>query len=71
MTEATTTLTRADPQPVRTLGIRITAWRVEDIRDLIQRCNLIGESPYVSSSSPRRTNASGRDRARQSGRQST
>lgn len=23
------------PQPVRTLGIRITAWRVEDIRALI------------------------------------
>jgi len=23
------------PQPVRTLGQRITAWRVEDIRDLI------------------------------------
>lgn len=23
------------PQPVRTLGVRITAWRVEDIRDLI------------------------------------
>lgn len=28
------------PQPVRTLGERITAWRVEDIRDLIQRCGL-------------------------------
>lgn len=25
------------PQPVRTLGLRITAWRVEDIRALIQR----------------------------------
>ena len=25
------------PQPVRTLGPRITAWRVEDIRDLIER----------------------------------
>ena len=25
------------PQPVRTLGLRITAWRVEDIRDLIRR----------------------------------
>lgn len=25
------------PQPVRTLGGRITAWRVEDIRDLINR----------------------------------
>lgn len=23
------------PQPVRTLGMRITAWRVEDIRTLI------------------------------------
>jgi predicted DNA-binding transcriptional regulator AlpA len=25
------------PQPVRTLGSRITAWRVEDIRALIER----------------------------------
>jgi prophage regulatory protein len=25
------------PQPVRTLGPRITAWRVEDIRALIER----------------------------------
>lgn len=25
------------PQPVRTLGQRITAWKVEDIRDLIQQ----------------------------------
>jgi prophage regulatory protein len=25
------------PQPVRTLGLRITAWRVEDIRALIQK----------------------------------
>ncbi|ARO88917.1 transcriptional regulator [Nitrosospira lacus] len=25
------------PQPVRTLGRRITAWRVEDIRALIER----------------------------------
>jgi prophage regulatory protein len=25
------------PQPVRTLGERITAWRVEDIRGLIER----------------------------------
>ena len=25
------------PQPVKTLGERITAWRVEDIRDLIRR----------------------------------
>lgn len=24
------------PQPVRTLGTRITAWRVEDIRKLIE-----------------------------------
>lgn len=24
------------PQPIRTLGARITAWRVEDIRALIQ-----------------------------------
>ena len=24
------------PQPVRTLGARITAWRVEDIRSLIE-----------------------------------
>lgn len=24
------------PQPVRTLGVRITAWRVEDIRRLIE-----------------------------------
>ena len=24
------------PQPVRTLGLRITAWRVEDIRTLIK-----------------------------------
>ena len=24
------------PQPVRTLGVRITAWRVEDIRALIE-----------------------------------
>lgn len=25
------------PKPVRTLGVRITAWRVEDIRALIQQ----------------------------------
>lgn len=25
------------PQPVRTLGVRITAWKVEDIRALIQQ----------------------------------
>jgi hypothetical protein len=29
------------PQPVRTLGARITAWRVEDIHALIQ-----GNSPH-------------------------
>jgi prophage regulatory protein len=27
------------PQPVRTLGLRITAWRVEDIRALILRAS--------------------------------
>lgn len=27
------------PQPVRTLGMRITAWRVEDIRALIKNAN--------------------------------
>lgn len=27
------------PQPVRTLGLRITAWRVEDIRALIKSAN--------------------------------
>lgn len=32
------------PQPVRTLGVRITAWRVEDIRDLIQCCSVTEES---------------------------
>jgi hypothetical protein len=26
------------PQPTRTLGTRITAWRVEDVRSLIDRC---------------------------------
>ena len=25
------------PQPIRTLGLRITVWRVEDIRTLIQK----------------------------------
>lgn len=25
------------PKPVKTLGQRITAWRVEDIRDLVQQ----------------------------------
>lgn len=28
------------PQPVRTLGKRITAWRVEDIRALIERAGV-------------------------------
>ena len=28
---------RRYPQPVRTLGLRITAWRVEDIRALIRQ----------------------------------
>ena len=32
------------PRPVRTLGARITAWRVEDIRELIRRCSPTGES---------------------------
>jgi prophage regulatory protein len=27
------------PKPVRTLGERITAWRVEDIRALIEHCS--------------------------------
>ena len=27
------------PQPVRTLGMRITAWRVEDIRELIKNAS--------------------------------
>ena len=31
-------------RPVRTLGARITAWRVEDIRELIRRCSPAGES---------------------------
>ena len=26
------------PQPTRALGVRITAWRVEDVRSLIDRC---------------------------------
>jgi len=26
------------PQPTRALGMRITAWRVEDVRSLIDRC---------------------------------
>ena len=29
------------PQPIRTLGRRITVWRVEDIRTLIQNAALI------------------------------
>lgn len=28
------------PQPIRTLGKRITAWRVEDIRTFIENSNL-------------------------------
>lgn len=28
---------RRYPQPTRALGTRITAWKVEDIRDLIER----------------------------------
>ncbi len=32
------------PQPVRTLGVRITAWRVEDIRNLIQCAAGLGSS---------------------------
>ena len=27
------------PKPVKTLGERITAWRVEDIRAFIEHCN--------------------------------
>lgn len=30
------------PKPVRTLGRRITAWRVEDIRALIQQAAAVG-----------------------------
>jgi predicted DNA-binding transcriptional regulator AlpA len=33
------------PQPVRTLGARITAWRVEDIRALIARADEQASSP--------------------------
>jgi prophage regulatory protein len=36
------------PRPVRTLGARITAWRVEDIRDLIRRCSQTGECGAAS-----------------------
>ncbi|MDA8255370.1 MAG: transcriptional regulator [Betaproteobacteria bacterium] len=32
------------PQPVRTLGERITAWRVEDIRNLIQCAARVGQA---------------------------
>jgi prophage regulatory protein len=28
-----------NPQPVRTLGARITVWRVEDIRELIEKAS--------------------------------
>lgn len=31
------------PQPVKTLGPRITAWRVEDIRTLIERLDAKNE----------------------------
>jgi prophage regulatory protein len=31
------------PQPVRTLGKRVTAWRVEDIRELVKRHASKGE----------------------------
>ncbi len=31
------------PQPVKTLGPRITAWRVEDIRTLIERLDAENE----------------------------
>jgi len=33
------------PQPVRTLGLRITAWRVEDIRNFIQWASGVGSDP--------------------------
>lgn len=32
------------PQPVRTLGLRITAWRVEDIRALVAKPEASGKS---------------------------
>lgn len=32
------------PEPIRTLGNRITAWRVEDIRALIESANKLSES---------------------------
>jgi prophage regulatory protein len=31
------------PQPVRTLGVRITAWRVEDIRQLLDNLSQGGD----------------------------
>ena len=31
------------PQPVRTLGVRITAWRVEDIRQLLDNLSSGGD----------------------------
>lgn len=34
------------PQPVRSLGTRITAWRVEDVRDLIERA-ATGQRPVA------------------------
>ena len=34
------------PQPVRTLGRRITAWRVEDIRELIECATGKGSSSW-------------------------
>jgi len=33
------------PQPVRTLGENIAAWRVEEIRDFIRRAAGVGSSP--------------------------
>ncbi|HYV61880.1 MAG TPA: hypothetical protein VE958_04370 [Bryobacteraceae bacterium] len=36
------------PQPVRTLGERITAWRVEDIRALIERAAGDSASPQAA-----------------------
>lgn len=32
------------PQPVRTLGLRITAWRAEDIRALVEQAGTDGGS---------------------------
>ena len=36
------------PQPVRTLGRRITAWRVEDIRALIESAGQPGQMDKVA-----------------------